>query len=223
MKSYKYRLLHLSSLAIDKALDEVNKLFQLKFYKNKLINYFDNSDRSPYQILFCLRNILEYSHTRTRTLFYFYINNIKFIFLYNKKLNCSGQCLPGESITINFAYIGYSVFDIRSAIIHELVHYFDQELIYHYKESNRDCDYECEYEYDYDYIVNRFEIPAFLMEAWFRYKFFKEKTFIECLHKILYDYFKDEDADKAYEIYIFKIKTDNELNLRFGHLLNNQN
>ena len=96
-------------------------------------------------------------------------------------------------------------------------------MIYCYNNSDHNRDYECEYEYDYDYIVNRFEIPAFLMEAWFRYKFFKEKTFIECLHKILYDYFKDEDADKAYEIYISKIKTDNELNLRFGHLLNNQN
>lgn len=223
MKSYKYRLLHISSLVIDKALDEVNKLFQLKFYKNKLIKSFNNINLSPYQILFSLRNILEYSRTRTRTLFYFYINNIKFIFLYNKKLNCSGQCLPGKSITINFAHIGYSVFDIRSAIIHELVHYFDQELIYYYNDSNRNYDYECEYEYDYDYIINRFEIPAFLMEAWLRYKFFKEETFIESLHKILYEYFKDEDASEAYKIYISKIKTDNNLNLRFGHLLNNQN
>ena len=81
MKSYKYRLLHISSLAIDKALDEVNKLFQLKFYKNKLIKSFNNINLSPYQILFSLRNILEYSRTRTRTLFYFYINNIKFICL----------------------------------------------------------------------------------------------------------------------------------------------
>lgn len=220
MSSYKYNILSFSSKVIKRVLEETNKIFKLKFYKNKLLNYTNIIDTfTPYKILFSLKLILSYSNTRARTLFYFYINNIKFIFIYNNKLNYSGLCIPDKSITINIAQCGYTVNDIKSCIIHELVHFFDKELI------KNNCKNYQDVNSDYEYCINRFEIPAFLMEAWFRYRihkngisFFRE-TFKQSLNNILHSYLEDNDADKAYEYYIDKIQNDSLLNKRYGHLI----
>lgn len=220
MKSYKYKILYIANSVIDDCLKIVDELFRKKFYKDKLKKYTDNKNITNFHLLGNLKLILSYSHTHTRTLFYIINNNIKFNFIYNKKENWSGLCLPGEAISINIAQCGYCVNDIRSCIIHELVHYFDQELIF-------DSSSYCNIESDYDYCINRFELPAFLMEAWYRWKRKKKdkpifrETFKQSINNILHSYFEDNDADKAYEYYLKQIQENTILNARFGKLIQN--
>lgn len=216
MKSYKYKIYHIASKVIDKLLEVIDKSFQTKFYKDKLLKYTNNLyTLTPYQILSVLNYILNSTHTRTRTLFYIIINNIKFNIIYDKKLDYSGMSYPGEFITINIAQCRYGVNEIKSCIIHELVHYFEKDLLGNYHQND----------INYDYCINRFELPAFLMEAWFRYyinknnkKYFRE-SFKEALAKTLHTFFDDKDADKAYVYYLDKIKNDSLLNKRYGHLI----
>lgn len=216
MRSYKYNLLYLTNKIINHCASIVKDMFKKRFYRNKLIKFYDSIDYreedSGYILLQKLPFILSASNTRSRTLFHTSVEGINVYMVYNVNPQWSGISVSGDYISIDMGNMFYSMSGLASTIIHELTHYFDKSI-------TEDACYSGDY--TIDYFKHSFEVPAFINEAWY-YSRKNKVSLTVALEKVLGKFIDDDSLSEVPQLldyYINEIKTNETYKRRYYHLL----
>lgn len=214
---FKEDILKLSKDIIQKILIKSEKLYNDRFYKNKIrkLNIIDKiKSYTPEERLIELPYILSATNSRPRSLFYIF-NNINIIFLYNPSWEASGQSnYLNNTITVNLSQIA-SMFELQSTIIHELSHLEDKNYSsYNFDNYNPVA--------GVDYFTHEVEVLPWLMEIWF-HNYSHNTSFNDSLYNAMSLYCEAHEIDIIKEYYISKINSNDFLRNNFSCLLENQN
>ena len=154
-KSRKYFIKSLSLTLSKEIFNGVEKFVNSPYFRRRL-ERFDLSN--PYLTTVHLGKILSETNTRRRTLFKLTINGKFPLYVEFNPMSCDmGESMPRQHVRINLANID-SYQDLRTTIIHELTHLFDERDVKDFVH--------------YSYEDNPLEVRARNMESWFLNKFF---------------------------------------------------